>query len=436
VNRFRWSPLFLTVVLLTGCTSKPSSSIPSAPVGPTGSSVPSKSSKPPDRPIPVTLESLLQEAPSVPLTKLPLTWNKLALTIDAPEGAKVAVEEGGEVRVLTGDIGVLIKPWSRGLVKADGSRKFLLETPVVWVSERTDRQDDVRYSFVTKITSGPLELGVTFTRPLPVPPVLGTRAEVALMLKCARTLTLTDSIPSDPAQALMKLGAEFTRSGATVNLGNSHATGAMLALLAKLPGVKDANLTWMVASGSDLAPLASMKQLESATFDNSPVLDEGLTYVGQLAGLRLLDLEKTGITSVGLANLGGLNALRKLKLDRNDLHGPGVKSLAKLATLEELFLRDTNLNNDALKAIGELKRLKFLSLEDNPIGDAGLAHLGNLGELEELEFDGTAVSDAGLAALEKLKSLKKLWVKKTKVTAAGIKKLKTALPAVDIRSDF
>jgi hypothetical protein len=449
VNTFRWLPVVLLVGLPAGCGPNALPTLPKDSKGRPVVAIEPKDTKPSEKSEkPATLESLVQEAPTVPLTKLALTFNKAALTLETPSGATPDIRDD-RVRVLSGDVGLMIRPWAVELrspewlkqlwggEKGPKVRRAVLDTPDTLVVE-TDRADDARYFFVTKVSAGPLDLGLTFAKPSGVTPVLGTRADVLLWLKCARTLALKDPLPSDPAEALEKLGVLLKREGKTVTSANLHdtaATRSTLELLAKLTTVKDADLGWLKAEGADLAPLAALKNLESVTFANTPVRDEGLKTVGQLTNLHYLDLEHTDITAAGLPSLSGLKQLRKLKLDLNDLSGSGASSLSSLAGLEELSLYAAKVGDAGLKAVAPLKKLKVLNLEECPVTGAGLAPLADLVDLEELALNHTSVDDAGLVFLEKLKHLRKLNLKKTKVTAEGVRKLKKALPETNIKSD-
>jgi Leucine-rich repeat (LRR) protein len=459
VNAFRCIALVLMVVLPAGCGGPPAPSKSSKDTGPRATvAIPTQDKQNKQNSqdkhgtvqsnTPPTLESLLKEAPNVPLEKIPVSIGKTALTIEMPKGA--APEKSGGWKLVKGDEGLAIQPWSSELRNFEhiknswatrtgpGKGKILLDSPETLVVE-ADRPDDARYYFVTKVTTGNLDLGVTYARPGNLHPVLGTRSDVLLMLKCARTLTSKDPPPSDPAKALEQLGAVVEQTGGkvtTVHLRDTHGTHSTLVLLAKLPTVRDADLSWLEAEGADLAPLAALTQLESVTFAHTPVRDEGLKTVGKLANLRSLDLEKTRITAEGLQHLAGLKQLRKLKLDNNDLSGPGTANLPALPALEELSLYSAGVGDEGLKAVGQLKSLKVLNLEKCPLTDAGLVHLTGLANLEVLDLYGTRITAAGLDQVEKLKHLKRLNLKKTRVDAAGVARLKKALPMTDVRSDF
>jgi hypothetical protein len=119
------------------------------------------------------------------------------------------------------------------------------------------------------------------------------------------------------------------------------------------------------------------------------------------------------------------------------LQGAAIKDadIAPVASLKKvvyLHLGKTSVTDAGLASLKGLVELQQLHLEGTKITDAGLAHLKGLKALEYLNIYGTAVTDAGLDHLGGLANLKSLYVWQTKVTEEGVKKLKAALPKVDI----
>ncbi len=106
--------------------------------------------------------------------------------------------------------------------------------------------------------------------------------------------------------------------------------------------------------------------------------------------------------------------------------------LARLEKVVSLNLAKTAITDAALPAIARHTGLTELHLELTRITDAGLASLKPMQDLEYLNLFGTAVTDAGLFHLASLPKLRSLYVWQTKVTPAGAKKLKEALPKLEI----
>ncbi|MFN0197091.1 MAG: hypothetical protein ACKVT0_10110 [Planctomycetaceae bacterium] len=114
-------------------------------------------------------------------------------------------------------------------------------------------------------------------------------------------------------------------------------------------------------------------------------------------------------------------------------------SLAPLAGVNcvvTINLRGTPVTDTGLASIAGMTNLKKLHLEKTKITDAGLGHLKGLANLEYLNIYGTAVTDAGLDQLAGLTNLKKLYIWETAITEEGQKRLKAALPNLQITGAF
>jgi Leucine Rich repeat len=106
--------------------------------------------------------------------------------------------------------------------------------------------------------------------------------------------------------------------------------------------------------------------------------------------------------------------------------------LGKIKNIVSLNLGKTSITDAGLAYVKPLTGLVQLHLEQTKVTDKGLAQLKGLTSLTYLNLYGCAITDAGLAQLTGLKSLHNLYVWQTKVTDEGVKKLKQALPGVDI----
>ncbi|MDA0835422.1 MAG: hypothetical protein O2955_12350 [Planctomycetota bacterium] len=114
-------------------------------------------------------------------------------------------------------------------------------------------------------------------------------------------------------------------------------------------------------------------------------------------------------------------------------------SLAPLAGVNcvvSINLRGTPVTDAGLAHIAGMTNLKKLHLEKTTITDAGIAHLKGLSNLEYLNIYGTGVTDAGIDQLAGLTNLKKLYIWETAISDEGQKKLKAALPELQITGAF
>jgi len=119
------------------------------------------------------------------------------------------------------------------------------------------------------------------------------------------------------------------------------------------------------------------------------------------------------------------------------LRGAAIKDadiapVAKLPKVAYLQLGSTSVTDAGLVYLKGLTDLEQLHLEGTRITDKGLVYLKDLKKLTYLNLYNTAVTDAGLAQLAGLVNLKELYLWQTKVTDEGVKKLKQALPNLDI----
>lgn len=106
--------------------------------------------------------------------------------------------------------------------------------------------------------------------------------------------------------------------------------------------------------------------------------------------------------------------------------------MAQLKKVTYVNLAKTSITDAGLAALTRHTGITRLHLEQTKITDAGLKHLKSLDQLEYLNLYGTGVTDAGILQLAALKNLKNLYLWETKVTPEGAKRLKDALPGVDV----
>jgi len=113
-----------------------------------------------------------------------------------------------------------------------------------------------------------------------------------------------------------------------------------------------------------------------------------------------------------------------------------IAQLKDVASLVDLNLANTKVTDAGLAHLKNLTNLTRLHLELTAVTDAGLAHLKPLQNLNYLNLYGTKVSDAGLDQLTGLKQLRSLYVWQSKVSESGVKKLKAALPNLEVSTGW
>jgi Leucine Rich repeat len=143
-----------------------------------------------------------------------------------------------------------------------------------------------------------------------------------------------------------------------------------------------------------------------------------------------------------LITLSRLLHLQSLKLDECDVSEEGLTALSALPELKELSLMRllhirygasvSGLKDSCLVPVQGLTQLQNLTLSGNRITDKGLEFIAHLPNLVSLDLDATDVSDAGLVTLQSMESLKMIRLGGTRVTPEGVKKLKAAIPGIEV----
>jgi hypothetical protein len=142
-------------------------------------------------------------------------------------------------------------------------------------------------------------------------------------------------------------------------------------------------------------------------------------------------LTKAGVLALRLAQ--STNHLRvDFALRGKEVRDEELVLLKDVPNLVELNLGGTNITDSSLLHVKPLVNLTRLQLHNTKVTDAGLENLKGLSKLKSLNLYGSAVTDKGLDNLAGLKTLTNLYLYLTKATPDGAKKLKAAIPTVDV----
>ena len=221
-------------------------------------------------------------------------------------------------------------------------------------------------------------------------------------------------------------------------------------------------------SDSDLINLKGLEGLRELTLRNCPQLtDAGLVHLRELPNLRWLILGgtapdlKSQVSDRGMALfLEGFPRLEFVSLQYEAITDEGLRHLCSKPGLGMLDLYGTSISDEGLQHLPQLAGLSIVTLPEQ-IGDAGLAHLkgmkslttvylpgcdritieglrtlASLPSLFELQLTNTQLNDEDVLVLAGSTTLKKLHLRGTEVTQDGIDRLRQALPACWIDSDF
>ena len=213
-------------------------------------------------------------------------------------------------------------------------------------------------------------------------------------LRELRSLTLFGTRITDDGLESLKQFIHLRKHN--IRLLKGGVTERGLAHLKNVPSLRDLAIEDSVSAprtqtiDSSLAPLTTLRGLESLTIFSLRVTDAGMVHVGRMAKLRNLDLDHwiatMPLTDGGLEQLTELSELRRLRLGIRRVSDRGLAALSKLSKLE----------------VFEITGLTHLN-----ITDSGLLQLRTLTALKELRIpqdehnDEFEVTPAGIEALRK-----------------------------------
>ncbi len=403
----------------------------------------------------------------IKLTKIDLLLGDIPLTMDAPEGAKVA-NGPLEVQVTAGDHFVLrIVLGGKRLDRKKQSltgQKVLLNQKDLILADSTLLLT-ARCEFVRRLVRGQRDFCVENIDNVDGQLVNHSQADCLLMLKCGGTLAPKTPPPADTLDALRQMKADITKGAdgrvTGLRLQPQQTTDATLALLAQVPNLERLDLHRCLITDAGLDHLAGLTALKELNLSDCEFTDAGLSSLARLTNLEVLNLassfgDSPRIAGPGLAALAGMTKLRVLILDKNLVNdsalvhlkplkglkelyleqtrvvGPGLANLKELTALTLLSLNETRMTDAGLEGLQGLSSLETLNLRGTLLRDEGIKHLSRLANLHSLVLEGTQVTDTGLPSLYGMKGLKRVALADSKVTQEGIDKLKAALPGVQV----
>jgi Leucine-rich repeat (LRR) protein len=233
--------------------------------------------------------------------------------------------------------------------------------------------------------------------------------------------------------------------------------------IARLPELRELELSLVGITGNNLQPLAKLENLEvfdlthrglgdhihaadieflsrlpnlkSVTLARLPSLDDSVfSQLANIKRLESLNLDQASVTGSNIARLAELPNLTSLNLIGTQIDDAALRVLPKLKRLESLDLSYTKISDDGLKYLLSLSHLRNLNVSGDLISDAGMVHIARLAQLDELMINSTNISDSGLMLLANMPELNALTVSSNgSLTNRGVTALKNALPKCNIR---
>ena len=124
-----------------------------------------------------------------------------------------------------------------------------------------------------------------------------------------------------------------------------------------------------------LAPLCNAYALKSLNLQETHVTGAGLAHLAGLPALEYLTLTRTQVTDEGLEHLANLPALRQLKLNGTRITDTGLGQLANGPALQRLYLSDTQVTDEGVQKLANLGGLEWLELDGTAVTQAGAERL-------------------------------------------------------------
>ncbi len=166
-----------------------------------------------------------------------------------------------------------------------------------------------------------------------------------------------------------------------------------------------------------LEKLIAAKTLDTLSLDGSSVTSEVFPALAKLPALRNLDLSRTQISDAGLGVLAELPKLHTLNLSGASIQGDGIAGLAKAPALDTLNLRGAELGPKAFEGLGRLEQVRYLILDQIDLSSADFAKLAGMKGLRRLDLAKCQITDNNARSLGSLTGLTYLHLRENSVSS-------------------
>ncbi len=253
--------------------------------------------------------------------------------------------------------------------------------------------------------------------------------------------------------ALRLIGAEVKQSDGvitSINVNCQDFDDSDYQLIGSLTSLKSLTIGGHPSTLTDehLQMLTGLKDLESIQLDGAVLSDEGFRHFTAFTKLKRLSLfhpsrDRDDFTGTGLAYLKSLPELERLTFAGATAGDEAMRAVGQLTQLRE-FAQWHNWDSAAgieyLKNLPHLKSLKIGQRlpgggrsNEPSFDDQTLAIISQIKSLERLDLQEARLSFAGLLQLNALPALRELNMKWVDVPAGDVEKLRQSLPAVELQ---
>lgn len=255
-----------------------------------------------------------------------------------------------------------------------------------------------------------------------------------------------------------QLKAQLEKLGATVTLTNGVITQVSVKaadftpddfkLLGQCTGLKKLSIRGKTLNDANLPLLAGLAELEELSTDQTALTDDGYKHFSQFPKLKHLALfhpswAMADFTGSGLAYLKALPNLQRLTFAGSTAGDAAMEAIGQLTQLRDFstwHTAQTQAGNQHLKKLTNLTALRFgqrlpRGKDHAPSFDAQtIALFAEMPSLEKLTLFEVKLTAGDFAPLKKLPNLKTLAIQGTEITDADVAKVRELLP--HIKLDF
>ena len=113
----------------------------------------------------------------------------------------------------------------------------------------------------------------------------------------------------------------------------------------------------------------------------------------------MVDFSDVSVDAAVLQMLKAFPQLETLSFDRTPLHDKLLQQVGEIRSLRELSLVDTRITNEGLKYLAKLDKLERINLSGTKITNEGLQHLVPLLKLTDIQFEESGITALGIELL-------------------------------------
>jgi hypothetical protein len=263
-------------------------------------------------------------------------------------------------------------------------------------------------------------------------------------LLCVLLLSAVQTFATD-VESLQKLGAKVTQTGGVVTQVQVKCdafTEADFKALGSFATIKDLTISGKTITDDTLALLTGLTELERLSTDGIQLTDDGWRHFAKFQKLKSLAFfhpafRSEKFTGSGLAHLKSLPNLERLTFAGSTAGDVALEAIGQLTQLKEFrtwHTAQTQAGN------AHLARLPLTSLrigqrlpswgKDSPISfdESTMTVIAQIKTLESLELTEARLSAKIIPQLKALPKLTKLKIQTVDIPAADVEAIKAALP--------